>query len=147
MFASIIRIALLAGLVFGGYKLYPHLKPALQPLLSNSAVLGAEALDPVIKIANNLLPENLKIPTNQAKPDLAPLDKPSSDTTPPNSSSEDNQTNSANLSNLTNSIIDEVKQKAGQAAQTQIDAVKKETSNAFCTALVETIKKRCGLNN
>lgn len=138
MFASIIRIALLAGLVFGGYKLYPRLKPAIQPLLTNPSVLGT---------ANNLLPENLKIPTNQAKPDLAPLDKPSSDTTPPNSSSEDNQANSANLFNLTNSIIDEVKQKAGQAAQNQIDTVKKETSNAFCTALVETIKKQCGLNN
>lgn len=138
MFASIIRITLLAGLVFGGYKLYPRLKPAIQPLLSNPSVLG---------MANNLLPENLKIPTNQAKPDLAPLDKPSSDTTPPNSSSETNQTNSANWSNLTNSVINEVKQKAGQAAQDQIDAVKKETSNAFCTALVETIKKQCGLNN
>lgn len=145
MFASIIRIALLAGLIFGGYKLYPHIKPSLQPLLSNSAVLGAEALDPIIKIANNLLPENLKIPTNQAKPDLAPLDKPASDTT--NSSNQSNETNSSNLSNLTNSVIDEVKQKAGEAAQTQIDAVKKETSNAFCAALVETIKKQCGLNN
>ncbi len=137
MFASIIRIALLAGLVFGGYKLYPHIKPSLQPFLSNPAVLGTQALDPVIKTANNLLPENLKIPTN----------KPASDAAPANSSSETNQSNSTNLSNLTNSVIDEVKQKAGQAAQTQIDAVKKETSNAFCTTLVETIKKQCGLNN
>jgi hypothetical protein len=137
MLASIVRIALLAGLVFGGYKLYPHLKPSLAPLLSNSAVLGAQALDPVIKTANNLLPENLRIPTN----------KPASDAAPANSSSETNQTNSTNLSNLTNTVIDEVKQKAGQAAQTQIDAVKKETSSAFCVALVENIKKQCGLNN
>lgn len=124
MFASIIRIVLLAGLVFGGYKLYPHIKPTLQPLLTNPTVLGT---------ANNLLPENLKIPTNkpasddpnsaQAKPDLASLD------------------------NLTNTVIDQVKQKASEAAQTQIDAVKKETSNAFCVALVETIRKQCGLNN
>jgi len=141
MFASIIRIALLAGLVFGGYKLYPRLKPALQPFLSNPAVLGTQALDPVIKTVNNVLPENLKIPTNQAKPDLASPDNPA------NSSSETNQSISTNLSNLTNSVIDEVKQKASEAAQNQIDAVKKETSNAFCTALVETIKKQCGLSN
>ena len=142
MFASIIRIALLAGLVFGGYKLYPHIKPSLQPYLSNPAVLGTQALDPVIKTVNGLLPENLRIPTNKPASDT-----PNSTQAKPDLASPDNQSNSTNLSNLTNTVIDEIKQKAGQAAQNQIDTVKKETSNAFCVALVETIKKQCGLNN
>lgn len=140
MFASIIRIALLAGLVFGGYKLYPRLKPAIQPLLTNPSVLGT---------ANNLLPENLKIPTNKPTSDNPNSSQAKSREAGSGSAGPDlaSPENSANWSNLTNSVIDEVKQKAGQAAQDQIDAVKKETGAAFCAALVETIKKQCGLNN
>src|SRR3989344_8147803 len=130
MFPSFIRIALLAGLVFGGYKLYPRVKPALAPILSNPIILGAETLEPAINKVNDLLPNNIQIPT------------PKQNSSTP---SEESTQNPAPSSTVIKDIVDEVKQKAGEAAQDQIDVVKKETGNAFCAALVETIKKQCGI--
>lgn len=123
MLASLARIALLIGLAFGGYKLYPRLKPVIQPILTNPKVLGAEIATPVIDTVNKILPDNFQVPT----------------------SSRPNETNPTDLSNLTNTVIDSVKQKATEAAGDQIDAAKKEAGNAFCAALIETVKKQCGI--
>lgn len=129
MFTAIIRIALLTGLVFGGYKLYPRFKPALQPILSNPAILGAEALQPVINKINDVLPDKIQIPTGGDQ-----------------STNNNGQISGATTTNdIVNNVVNEVKQKASEAAQEQIDTVKKETGNAFCAALIETIKKQCGV--
>lgn len=137
MFASIARLALLAIIALGAWKFYPRLKPAIQPILANPKTLGAEIIDPAIRTINKILPDKIQIPvpTNSDRPPEAKdgaVDGAS--TSSPNSS---------NNPNLTN-IVDQVKQKAGEIAQDQIDAAKKEAGKAFCQVLIEKVKTECG---
>lgn len=128
MFATVIRLALLAGLVFGAVKFYPQYKPTIDPLLQNSKVLGTETLNPVIKNINEILPGNIKIPTFRRD-------------------SQESATSNSNPitdSPQIKSLVDSVKQKAGEMAQEQIDAAKKEAGQAFCQVLIEKIKTECG---
>ncbi len=135
MFASLARIAILAILAVGGYKLYPRLAPTLGPALKNPQVLGARAAIPIIRTINQILPDNIQLPTPkpaQSAPDQTQSSNPSS-------------TNPSTATNaIVNQVIEEVKQKAGEMAQDQIDAAKKEAGKAFCAALLEKIKTECG---
>jgi|CXWL01.1.fsa_nt_gi hypothetical protein len=135
MLASIIRIALFAGLLFGGYKLYPKIKPSLEPIIGNPQVLGVELATPIINTINQALPDNLQLPvpkqTNQP-----------SETTDANGKVKG--TNVSNpVSNIANTVIEQVKVKAGELAQEQIDSAKKEAGKAFCQVLIEKVKSEC----
>lgn len=135
MFATIARLALVAAAVFGLYKLYPRLKPALEPIIKPE-ILGAEIIHPAIKTLNEFLPDNYQIPIpsdTAANPDGGQV------------SGAETSTNSSNLSNLTNTIINSVKQQARELAQEQIDAAKQEAGKAFCQVLIEKVKTECGL--
>ncbi len=137
MIASIIRIVLFVSLAFGGYKLYPRFKPALQPILANPAILGAETIVPVINKVNDLLPDKIQIPLPADTATTAGGDQ---------SANNNGQISGVTTTNtIVNNVVNEVKQKAAEAAEEQIDQVKKETGNAFCAALIETIKKQCGV--
>lgn len=134
MFASIIRIAILAGLLFGGYKLYPKVKPTLEPIISNSQVLGAELATPIINTINQALPDNLQLPVPKKsdRPSEAPKE------------GQVKGTNVSNpVSNIVNTVMEDVKKKAGELAQEQIDAVKAEAGKAFCQVLIERVKSEC----
>ena len=136
MFASIIRIALLAGLLFGGYKLYPRVKPALEPIIDNPQVLGRQLAAPLINTINDILPDNLQIPVPKQ------TDQPSKTA---DASGVVKGTNVSNpVSNIANTVVEEVKKKAGELAQEQIDAAKKEAGKAFCQVLIERVKSECG---
>ncbi len=137
MLASIIRIALLAGLVFGGYKAYPRIKPTLEPIIGNPKVLGLEIAAPIIDTINQALPDNIQIPV-PGKPDGSP--EAATDT-----GQISGATTSVNpVSNIANTVMDEVEKKAGELAQEQIDAAKKEAGKAFCQVLIERVKNECG---
>ena len=127
MFASIIRIALLAGLVFGGYKLYPRFKPVLESIIKPEA-LGAQIIHPAIKTINDFLPDNFQIPLPTADSD---------------GQISGAATNNA-VSNVVNTVIEDVKKKAGEIAEDQIDAAKREAGKAFCQVLTEKVKTECG---
>jgi len=133
MLASLARIGILIGISAAAWIFYPKIKPILQPLLANPQVLGTQAIEPVINKVNDLLPDNIQIPTT----------KPT--TTISNGSNQTTTGTPSPTSSILKNVVDEVKQKAADAAQTQIDNVKKETGNAFCAALIETIKKQCGV--
>ncbi len=143
---SFLRITLLIALVFVAYKLYPRFKPVIQPALANPQILGAQVATPVIDTVNKILPNNLRIPTLSPQKDTPTgSNQSSSNTNSTNNQSTNSSSNNTPTIPPLNNIINDVKQKAGEAAQNQIDTVKKETSNAFCTALIETIKKQCGV--
>ena len=115
MFASIARIALLLAAVFGAYKLYPRFQPVLEPIIKPK-VLGAKIIHPAIKTINDFLPDNLQI----AK---VPGDQ---------------------VSDVVNTVIEDVKKKAGEIAEEQIKAAKIEAGKAFCQVLIEKVKTECG---
>lgn len=119
MLASLVRIALLVGLVFGGYKIYPRFRPAIEPILKPE-VLGKQVVRPVVGNLNSLLPDRFQIPTTNTT---------TNDTT------------------VTSKIMSEVKQKASEIADDQIEVIKKEAGKAFCQVLLEKIKSECGENN
>src|SRR3989338_4810427 len=116
MFASIARIALLLAAVFGVYKLYPRFKPVLEPIIKPE-VLGAKIIHPAIKTINDFLPDNFQI----AK---APEDQ---------------------VNSVVNTVIEDVKKKAGEIAEEQIKAAKTEAGKAFCQVLIEKGKTESDL--
>ncbi|MEK7525060.1 MAG: hypothetical protein AAB548_01670 [Patescibacteria group bacterium] len=132
MFASIARLALVVAAVFGVYKLYPRLQPTLEPIIKPE-VLGAKIIHPAIKTINDFLPDKFQIPS------------------PRQSDSEGGQVDGAAtsnnaVSNVVNTVIEDVKKKAGEIAEEQIDAAKKEAGKAFCQVLIEKVKTECGNN-
>jgi len=132
MFATIARLAVVAAAVFGVYKLYPHFKPALEPIIKPE-VLGAEIIHPAIKTINEYLPDNIQIPLPQ------PKDNGNNST-----GQVSGATNSSPAANIVNTVIEDVKKKAGNVAQEQIDAAKAEAGKAFCQVLIERVKTECG---
>ncbi len=126
MFAPIARIALLLAAVFGVYKLYPRLKPVLEPIIKPE-VLGAEIIHPAIKTINDFLPDKFQIPLPGGEVSGA-------------------ATSNA-VSNVVNTVIEDVKKKAGEIAEDQIDAAKAEAGKAFCQVLIEKVKTECAVNN
>ncbi len=127
--SSLIRILLLAAAVFGAYKIYPHIKPQIAQTIGDPKVLGESVYTPVAYTINQILPDNIKLPTI----------KPSSGTSSPTVASP-----ADNSSSIINNIVDTVKQKAGDAANQQIDNLKQEAGKAFCQVLLEKIKTDCG---
>lgn len=127
MFASLIRIAILIGLGFGAYKLYPQYKPIIQKQVENPAVLG-DSVAPIIDSLNNLLPSTIQIP--QILPTISPT----------------NQTVENKTPQAVQNLIDDVKVKTNQVAQEQLDIIKKEASKQFCSVLLEKIKTECDPN-
>lgn len=127
MFASIVRIALLLAAVFGIYKLYPRFQPVLEPIIKPE-VLGAKIIHPAIKTINGFLPDNFQIPSSRQ------------------SDSEGGQVDGAatTANTIVNTIIEDVKKKAGDIAQEQIDAAKQEAGKAFCQVLIEKVRTECG---
>jgi len=144
MLASLFRIAVLAGLIATVWITYPKIKPVIQPALANPQILGAKVATPVIDTVNKVLPNNLRIPTLSPQKNTPTNSNQGATNTNNQSTNNSNSSSNPTIPPL-NNLINDVKQKAGEAAQNQIDAVKKETSNAFCAALIETIKKQCGL--
>lgn len=139
MLATLARLALIAAFAFGIWKFYPRLAPAIQPILANPKVFGAEIIGPVIRTINEILPDNLQIPSpRQSDSEGGPTSNSQvsgASTSSPNSSDNPNLTN----------IVDQVKQKAGEIAQDQIEAAKKEAGKAFCQVLIEKVKTECNL--
>lgn len=132
MFASIARLALVVAAVFGLYKLYPRFKPILEPIIKPE-VLGAEIIHPAIKTINNFLPDNFQIPI------------PSDTAANPDGGQVSGAETTTAVSNIVNTAIEDVKKKAGDIAQEQIDAAKQEAGKAFCQVLIEKVKTECDL--
>lgn len=129
---AIIRLALVAAAVFGLYKLYPRFKPVLEPIIKPE-VLGAEIIHPAIKTLNEFLPDNFQIPL------------PSDTAANPDGGQVSGAETTTAVSNVVNTVIEDVKKKAGDIAQEQIDAAKQEAGKAFCQVLIEKVKTECGL--
>lgn len=125
MLASLIRIAIVAALGFGAYKLYPQYKPIVQKQIENPGVLG-ETVGPVIDNINTLLPDNIQIPT--------PTNQ---------SSNQNNDPRPISVPPAVQQAIDEIKIKTTEITNQQIEMIKKEASKQFCSALVEKIKSEC----
>lgn len=137
MLASVIRIAILIAAVFGSYKLYPRFKPVLAPIIKPE-VLGAQILHPAIKTINEFLPDNIQIPIPK-ETDVADENQDV------NNGQVSGATTSNNpVSNVVTTIIEDVKKKAGEVANEQIDAAKTEAGKAFCQVLIERVKTECG---
>ncbi len=130
MFASLARIAVLIGLGISAWVFYPKYKPVIEPIIGKPEVLGAQILHPAIKTINDILPDNLQIPTP----------KPAGETTGDVAGANTSETSN----NAVSQIVDEVKQKASEIAKDQIDTAKDEAAKAFCQVLIEKIKTECG---
>lgn len=125
MLASLVRIAIVAALGFGAYKLYPQYKPIVQKQIENPGVLG-ETVGPVIENINTLLPDNIQIPT-PTNSDSNPTNDPRPISVPP----------------AIQQAIDDIKLKTTEITNQQLEIIKKEASKQFCSALVEKIKAEC----
>lgn len=127
MLASLLRIAFFAALGFGAYKLYPQYQPMVQKQLENPAILGANVA-PVIDKINDLLPENLQIPTPTPSGTSGDVKGEATTITPPP---------------IIQKVIEEVKIKTNEIAQEQLDQIKKEAGQQFCRVLIEKIETEC----
>lgn len=123
MVAIILRILVVAGLGFGAYKAYPYYQPLIQKQLESPAVLGLTTI-PVIEKVNEVLPENIQIPTPKSNP-------------------KENNSDS-NTPEAIQKVVEEVKIKTTEITQQQLDVIKQEASKQFCSILLEKIKNECG---
>lgn len=125
--AALIRILVIIALGIGVYKFYPRLSPQVKQTLSQPKVLGESIYVPVANSLNKILPDKVNLPTI----------KPSSNTTTLNSSSSSNA--------ALNSVLNDVKSKAGDIAQEQFNNLKNEAGKTFCQVIIKRIEQECGL--
>ncbi|TRZ53285.1 hypothetical protein D4S03_02045 [bacterium] len=108
--------------LFGLYKLFPQISKPVDYYIKNPSFQNSVVI-PVVKTANNILPDKLKIQTPQIM---------------------GTYTDYSGDSPL-KQITDEVTKKAADLANDQINQIKKSAADQFCTILIEKIKSDCGV--
>lgn len=117
-----VRIILIVFALFGLYKMFPQISKPVDYYVKNPAFQNGVII-PAVNVANNVLPNKLKIPTPQV---MGTYTDYSSDSP-------------------LKQITDEVTKKAADLANDQIIQIKKSASDQFCTILIEKIKSDCGM--
>lgn len=117
-----VRIILIVFALFGLYKMFPQISQPVDYYVKNPAFQNSVVV-PAVNVANNILPDKLKIPTPQVMGTYTEF------------------TGDPPLKQIT----DEVTKKAADLANDQINQIKKSASDQFCSILIEKIKSDCGI--
>lgn len=117
-----VRIVLIVFALFGLYKMFPQISKPVDYYVKNPSFQNSVVV-PAVNVANNILPDKLKIPTPQV---MGTYTEFSGDSP-------------------LKQITDEVTKKAADLANDQIIQIKKSASDQFCTILIDKIKSDCGI--
>jgi len=116
-----VRIAVIALALVGVYKIFPQISTPVDYYIKNPRFQSGVVV-PAVKLANQILPEKIQIPT----PNVMGV-----------------ATEYVGDSPL-KSITDEITRQTASLAAYQIEQIKKTASDQFCNALLEKIKTECG---